>query len=93
MTDPESKLRWYQFSLRSLLGLTAFVAVLCSIGLCIHWILSALISIVAAVGGIAGWIVGRLCLGFAAGIVYGACFLVGTVNVIVWFGDSFEHFC
>jgi len=44
---------WYQFSLRSLLLLTLFVAVLCSLGVCTHWIF----SVVIAIGGIAGRIV------------------------------------
>lgn len=48
-----SKLPWYQFSLRSLLLLTIFVAVLCSLGVCTHWIFSA----VMAIGCIAGRIV------------------------------------
>jgi len=34
MSTPEPELRWYQFSLRSLLLFTTFVAVLCSIGVC-----------------------------------------------------------
>ena len=74
MTDPECKFRWYQFSLRTLLAMTTFVAVLCSIGFYAHWIISALIGAVVMVGGIPGWIVGRSRLGFALGVVYGALF-------------------
>jgi hypothetical protein len=95
MTDPECRFRWYQFSLRTLLGMTTFVAVLCSIGLYTHWILSALIGMVAVVGGIAGWIVGRSHLGFAVGTIYGALFLLGSfvlLFLVDFSGSPFRRF-
>src|SRR5208282_3004254 len=71
---------WYQFSLWSLLLWTLFVAVLCSIGVCTHWFVSAVIAVIAA-GGIVGRIVAGTRLGFATGVVYGTLFAVnGTAR-------------
>ena len=53
----EPKLFWYQFGLRSLLLLTLFVAVLCLIGVCTHWLISVAIGMIVVVGGFAGRIV------------------------------------
>ena len=36
-----ARLRWYQFSLRTLLAAVTLVAVLCAIGVCTHWVVSA----------------------------------------------------
>src|SRR5271165_1621674 len=60
---------WYQFSLRSLLLLTLFVAVLCSIGVCTYWIVSAAVAIAIAIGGIAGKIAAGTRLGFVLGVI------------------------
>jgi hypothetical protein len=60
----------FQFSLRSLLIFTLFVAVLCSIGVCTHWIISAVIGI----GGMVGRIAARRDLGFLVGGIYGTLF-------------------
>jgi MFS family permease len=59
---------WYQFSLRSLLLLTLFVAICCSIGVYTHWEL----SVAVCVGGIAGRIAARRELGYLVGAVFGA---------------------
>ena len=91
MTDPECKFRWYQFSLRTLLAMTTFVAVLCSIGFYAHWIISALVGAVVMVGGIPGWIVGRSRLGFAVGVVYGAFFLFCSFFLVVFFDLFVSH--
>jgi len=69
-------LPWYQFSLRSLLLLTIFVAVLCSIGLYTHWLVSAVVGWTVMIGGIAGRIVAGTRLGFAQGVVFGIQFLL-----------------
>ena len=50
MSTSEPALTWYQFSLRSLLLLTLWVAVLCSLGVCTYWLYSAVIAIDAIVG-------------------------------------------
>ncbi len=74
------ELPWYQFSLRSLLLFAAFVAVLCSIGVCTDWSLSAVI----AGGGIAGRIVRKSWLGFLQGIVCGVmCAVVGAIGAFL----------
>lgn len=67
---------WYQFSIRSLLLLTTFVAVLCSLGLCTHWIFSVVIGSAVLIGGIAGWIVARTRVGFVQGVVFGIQFVL-----------------
>ena len=72
----EPKLFWYQFSLRSLLLLTLFVAVLCSIGVCTHWLISVAIGMIVVIGGFAGPIVAGTRLGFVQGIVYGIQFFL-----------------
>ncbi len=82
MSTPESKLPWYQFSLRSLLLFTAFVAVLCSMGIRTDWSVSAVI----AVGGVVGGIVARTWAGLVLGGVLGSmCAVVGVVAfAFVW---------
>ena len=73
---------WYQFTLRSLLLFTLFVAVLCSIGVCTDWVVSAVI----AGGGIAGRIVRKSWLGFLQGIVCGGmCAVVGAIGAFLLF--------
>jgi Trk-type K+ transport system membrane component len=66
----------YQFSLRSLLLFTLFIAVLCSIGVCTHWIVSAVI----AVGGTTGGIVAGKWFGAAMGAFFGSACSVAAAN-------------
>ena len=82
MSTPEPELRWYQFSLRSLLLFTVFVAVLCSIGVRSHWSIPAII----AVGGITGGIVARSWLGLVLGIVSGGmgAVMMAAICVVGW---------
>ncbi len=82
MPIPEPMLPWYQFSLRSLLLLTLFVAVLCSIGVGMNWSIAAII----AVGGVAGGIVARSWLGLVLGVLSGGmcAVMMATVCVITW---------
>src|SRR5208283_2495166 len=76
MPTPEPNSPWYQFSLRSLLLFTLFVAVPCSIGICTHWLVSAAIGWTVMIGGIAGRIVAGTRLGFAQGVVFAIQFLL-----------------
>jgi hypothetical protein len=82
MATSKPKLPWYQFSLRSLLLLTVFVAVLCSLGVCTHWFFSALVAMLT-LGGIEGRIVAGTRLGFVQGVVFGIQFLLGAVLLCV----------
>ena len=83
MCTSETDHRWYQFSLQSLLLFTAFVAVLCSIGVCTDWSVSAVI----AVGGTAGMIVRMSWLGFWQGIVCGGmCAVMGAIGAFLMLG-------
>ena len=79
MGTPE--LPWYQFSLRSLFLLTLFVAVLCSVGVCTHWLISAVVALAVAIGGVAGRIVAGTRLGFVQGVVFGIQFLLAAVLI------------
>ncbi len=45
MNDCEPTRRPFQFSLWSLLVLTTFVAVLCSIGVCTHWVVPLILLV------------------------------------------------
>jgi len=67
---------WYQFSLRSLLLLVVFVALLCVLGRYTHWLLAAIIGLTVLCGGIAGWIVAHTRLGFVQGIVFAVQFVL-----------------
>ena len=82
MNAPDPKLPWYQFSLRSLLLLTLFVAVLCSVGARYHWSVAAVI----AVGGIAGTIVARSWFGLVLGVLSGGicAVMMAAICVIMW---------
>jgi hypothetical protein len=82
MSTAEPDHRRYQFSLRSLLLFTAFVAVLCAIGVRTDWSVCAVI----AVGGVAGGIVARTWSGLVLGSVLGSmCAVVGVVAfAFVW---------
>jgi hypothetical protein len=71
----------YQFGLRSLLLLTLFVAILCSLGVCTHWLVSAAIALPVVIGGIAGWIVAGTGEGLVQGIIFGYLFLLGDILV------------
>ena len=81
MSTPGTK-PWYQFSLRSLLLLTVFVAVLCSTGVRSHWSVAATI----AVGGVAGGIIAMSWLGLVLGVLSGGlCAVVmAAICVVVW---------
>ena len=54
MATPEPTHRWYQYSLRLLLLLFVVVALLCSLGVCTHWLVSAVLGSAMLIGGIAG---------------------------------------
>ncbi len=82
MSTPR-KLPWYQFSLRSVLLLTLVVAVLCSIGVSIHWALSAVIASIIVIGGVAGRVVAGTRLGFVQGAIFAAQFFLMTVLVCI----------
>ena len=49
MTAPDSKLPWYQFSLRSLLLFTALTAFLCSTCVALGWQIAAVIAVIILV--------------------------------------------
>lgn len=68
---------WYHFSLRSLLLFTAFVAVLCSIGVSTDWVVAAVIG--------AGGVVGRLFAGTGWGLAVGAVtgFVFSMMSIFV----------
>jgi hypothetical protein len=91
----ESEFRWYQFSLRTLLGLTTLVAILCSISIYTDWVFAVLIGSVVLVGGTAGWIVGRSRLGFAVGVIYATCLLLVfpvLLALVDMSGSAFRRF-
>jgi len=83
-----TKLPWYQFSLRSLLLLTLFVAVLCSIGVCTHyWLVSVAAAAIFLLGGTMGRIVAGSRVGFwQGGLGTFACFL----GVFIWKCDLYH---
>jgi len=60
---PTPKLPWYQFSLRSLLLFTLFVAILCSIGVSLDWVVAGMLG----VGGVVGRITARKKARFSVG--------------------------
>jgi len=74
MTTP-----WYQFSLRSLLLFTLFVAVVYSIGVCTHW----LVSVAIGVGGILGRTVAGKEAGYVFGVAFGMLFAAITFFLAV----------
>jgi hypothetical protein len=59
ITAPTPKLRWFQFSLRTLLVFVTLCAILCSLGVCTHWVVSATFGVAIVSGGIAGRIVSK----------------------------------
>ena len=71
---------WYQFSLRSLLLLTVYVAVLCSIGVGVNWFIPV-IGLLALISGIAARAVSGTTFGFVHGAVCGP--LVGLSFVTI----------
>lgn len=76
MAAPKPKQPLFQFNLRSLLLFTLFVAVLCSIGACTNWLISAVVGWTVMIGGTAGRIVAGTRLGFAQGVVFAIQFLL-----------------
>ena len=72
MSVPESELPWYQFSLRSLLLLAVFVAVICSFGSGADWSVLAVI----AVGGVAGRIIAGRWFGLIVGVLSAGVYAV-----------------
>ena len=83
MSTPEPELRWYQFSLRSLLLLTVAVAGLCSLGVCTDWSIAAVIG----GGGVIGGIIARTRSGLLLGVAYGVGFsgMAAAAYVLTWF--------
>ena len=80
MSIAKPELPWFQFSLRSLLILTLFVAVLCSIGVCTDWS----VAVIIAAGAVSGRIVARRSVGLIVGILagnVGACLAGGLVAI------------
>jgi hypothetical protein len=72
---------WYQFSLRSLLLFTLFVAVMCSLGVCTSWLVSAAIAMTVMIGGVAGRIVAGIRAGFMRGILSAIPFGLLAVHI------------
>src|SRR5208283_1367185 len=70
MSTPEPELRWYQFSLRSLLLLVLAVALFCSLGVCTNWVVSVLLAAIVLIGGVMGRIVAGRRVGFAVGVLF-----------------------
>lgn len=71
----------FQYSIRSLLLLTLFVAVLCSLGACTSWLASVAVAVTIVIGGIAGRIVAGTRLGFIQGALFAIQFVVIAVIV------------
>jgi hypothetical protein len=82
MNDSDPELPWYQFSLRSLLLFTVFVAVACAVGVHTDWSFSAVIAASAMVGGVSGGMVARTRTGFIVGAVYAIPLFFFTVLCI-----------
>ena len=77
ISTPAPRPPWYQFNIRSLLVLTTFAAILCSLGVCTHWGVSVVFGIAVVIAGIAGRIGLRtpartvlVCLGAIVLLVY-----------------------
>jgi hypothetical protein len=79
MTNPRTALRWYQFSLQSLFLFVFFVASLCSLGACTHWLFSVGVALTVAVGGALGRIVAATRSGFGQGVALAMFLLLLTV--------------
>jgi len=77
MSTPEPKLPWYRFSLRSFLLFALFVVAICSIDVCTHWLVSAVI----VTGGVVGGIFAGTRLGVAQGAVSGSICSIIAVSV------------
>jgi hypothetical protein len=79
MSGPKPKLPWYQFSLRSMLVVTAYVAIVCSIRF-----YSGTLTTIVIIGGLAGIIVAGRPLGFVAGAIGGSLsYLIAAVFPII----------
>ena len=91
MSTPAPKLPWYQFSLRSLLLLTLFVALLCSIRVSTgRGYAAAVVVVNVLISGFAGRTVAGTRLGLVLGCVSG-CLCAGIsafTCAFVW-GDTF----
>jgi len=91
MTTPTPKLPWYQFSLRSLLLFTLFVALLCSIRVSTgRGYAAAVVVVNLLISDFAGRTVAETWLGFVLGCVSG-CLCAGIsafTCAFVW-GDNF----
>jgi len=81
----------YQIRVRSLFFWTIFVAVVCSIGVRTHWLVSAAIALPVVIGGITGWIVAGTGEGFVQGVVVGFLFLLGDFLVCCAFLSAVPH--
>jgi hypothetical protein len=95
MAAMDRGLRWYQFGVGSLLLLTTCTAVLCSIGVHIHWTISVLLGFVVLIGGVTGRIVARTQAGFLQGAILAIlAFVILSIDGFVmlipfmpWFQD------
>ena len=74
--------RWYQYSLRSLFLAGLFVAVLCSLGVCTHWLLSVAVAVMM-VGGVVGRRVAGRRLGFVWGAINGSLLSIIAVGIFM----------
>jgi uncharacterized membrane protein len=92
MPPPAPKSPWYQYSLRSLLLFTTFVAVLCALGRCTHWLLAVAVGSAVMIGGIAGRIVAGTRIGFLQGAVFGVQFAMLSIIACVIVGLAFPPF-
>jgi uncharacterized membrane protein len=72
IAEPESPR--YQFGLQSLLLFVLLVAVLCSIGVYTHW----LVSVVLSIGCVFGWLFAGTRAGLIQGALVGSMFAVGA---------------
>ena len=82
MPTPEPNPPWYQFSLRSLLLFTLFVAVLCSIGVCTHWV----VLLITGVGSVTGRIFAGREVGYVTGVMFGTVSGLITYSLAIPFG-------
>ncbi len=83
MPTPDSPPPWYQFNLRTLFVAGLFVAALCSLGVCTHWLVSIAIGFGVMLGGTVGRIVAGTRLGFVQGAVNGSVFSLAQVLFFV----------
>jgi hypothetical protein len=77
-----SRLRWYQFRLRTLLILVVVVAAFCSLGASTHWVVPVGIATSVVIGGATGGLVGRTWPGIVVGAMYGLQFAVIPAGLV-----------